>query len=213
VGGDVTTVIVADDHPLYRRALVEAIQGGGNVELVGEAADGNEALAIIRSDRPQVAIVDVRMPGLDGMGVLNAVVRDGLPTRVLLLSAQVEDALAYEAVEAGAAGILVKDAGADEISDAVESAARGETVLAADVQAGIAREIRLRRQDDRPALSPREREILGMTAQGLSAPDIAQRLTLSPTTVRTHLQNLYEKLGVSDRAAAVAEAMRRGLLE
>jgi two-component system, NarL family, nitrate/nitrite response regulator NarL len=213
VGGDVTTVIVADDHPLYRRALGEAIRGGGKVELVGEAADGREALAMIQSDRPHVAIVDVRMPGLDGMGVLNAVVRDGLPTRVLLLSAQVEDALAYEAVEAGAAGILVKDAGADEISDAVESAARGETVLAADVQAGIAREIRLRRHEQRPALSPREREILGMTAQGLSAPDIAERLTLSPTTVRTHLQNLYEKLGVSDRAAAVAEAMRRGLLE
>jgi two-component system, NarL family, nitrate/nitrite response regulator NarL len=213
VGGDVTTVIVADDHPLYRRALVEAIGGRGNVELVGEAADGNEALAMIRSDRPKVAIVDVRMPGLDGMGVLNAVVRDGLPTRVLLLSAQVEDALAYEAVEVGAAGFLIKDAGADEISDAVESAARGETVFAPGVQAGIAREIRLRRQEQRPALSPREREILGMTAQGLSAPDIAERLTLSPTTVRTHLQNLYEKLGVSDRAAAVAEAMRRGLLE
>jgi two-component system, NarL family, nitrate/nitrite response regulator NarL len=211
--GGVTTVLVADDHPLYRRALVEAIRDGGGVELVGEASDGHEALDMIRAQRPDVAIVDVRMPGLDGMGVLNAVVRDGLPTRVLLLSAQVEDALAYQAVEAGAAGFLVKDAGADEISAAVAVAARGETVLAPGIQAGIAREIRLRRQDERPALSPREREILGMTAQGLSAPDIAQRLTLSPTTVRTHLQNLYDKLGVSDRAAAVAEAMRRGLLE
>jgi two-component system nitrate/nitrite response regulator NarL len=211
--GGVTTVLVADDHPLFRRALVEAIRGGSAVELVGEASDGREALEMIRSERPRVAVVDLRMPGLDGMGVLNAVVRDGLPTRVLLLSAQVEDALAYEAVEAGAAGFLVKDAGADEISEAVELAARGETVLGSGVQAGIAREIRLRRQHDRPALSPREREILGMTAQGLSAPDIAQRLTLSPTTVRTHLQNLYDKLGVSDRAAAVAEAMRRGLLE
>lgn len=213
MGRDVTTVIVADDHPLYRRALVEAIRGGGDVRLVGEAADGREALAMIRSDRPHVAIVDVRMPGLDGMGVLNAVVRDGLSTRVLLLSAQAEDAVAYRAVEGGAAGFLVKDAGPDEISDAVHAAARGEIVLSPGVQAGIAREIRLRRQDDRPALSPREREILAMTAEGMSAPDIARRLALSPTTVRTHLQNLYDKLGVSDRAAAVAEAMRRGLLE
>jgi two-component system nitrate/nitrite response regulator NarL len=213
VGRSETTVIVADDHPLYRRALVEALRGRGDIRLVGEASDGREALAMIQSERPHVAIVDVRMPGLDGMEVLNAVVRDGLSTRILLLSAQAEDAVAYRAIEAGAPGFLLKDAGADEISDAVEALGRGETAFAPGVQAGIAREIRLRRRDDRPALSPREREVLGMTAQGLSAPDIAERLTLSPTTVRTHLQNLYDKLGVSDRAAAVAEAMRRGLLE
>jgi len=97
--------------------------------------------------------------------------------------------------------------------DAIAAVARGETVLAPEVQAGIAREIRLRSGDERPVLTAREREILGMTADGYSAPEIAERLTLSPTTVRTHLQHLYDKLGVSDRAAAVAEAMRRGLLE
>ena len=86
-------------------------------------------------------------------------------------------------------------------------------MLAAEVQAGIAREIRMRSDNDRPILSPRETQVLGLTAQGMSAPDIARQLTVSPTTVRTHLQHLYEKLGVSDRAAAVAEAMRRGLLE
>ncbi len=206
-------VVVADDHPLYRKAVVEAIKGRAELEFVGEAGDGRAALDAIRADRPDVALLDVRMPKLDGMEVLNAVVRDGLPTKVIFLTAHVDSLNAYEAVGAGAAGYLPKEASGEAICDAIAAVSRGETVLAPEIQAGIAREIRLRSREDRPLLTPREREILGLTADGHSAPDIAERLTLSPTTVRTHLQHLYEKLGVSDRAAAVAEAMRRGLLE
>lgn len=208
-----TGVVVADDHPLYRKAVIEAIKARADLRFVAEAADGRAVLDMIREERPEVALLDVRMPELDGMEVLNAVVRDGLPTRVIFLTAHVDSAGAYEAVGAGAAGYLAKEASAETICDAIAAVSRGETVLSSEVQAGIAREIRLRSGEERPLLTAREREVLGLTADGHSAPEIAELLTLSPTTVRTHLQHLYDKLGVSDRAAAVAEAMRRGLLE
>lgn len=208
-----TGVVVADDHPLYRRAVIDAIKARADLEFVAEAGDGRAVLETIRAEEPDVALLDVRMPELDGLEVLNAVVRDGLPTRVVFLTAHVDSASAYEAVGAGAAGYLAKEASAETICDAIAAVSRGETVLAPEVQAGIAREIRLRSGEERPVLTAREREILALTADGHSAPEIAEKLTLSPTTVRTHLQHLYDKLGVSDRAAAVAEAMRRGLLE
>lgn len=206
-------VVVVEDHPLYRKAVVDTVKSRPGLELVGQATNGREALVEIRAKLPDVAVVDVEMPELDGFGVLNAVTRDGLPTRILMLTAHVESAAAFKAVGAGAAGCLLKDATADVLCDAIVAVARGETVFAADVQAGLAREIRTRSTVDRPVLSPREHEILVLTAEGLSAPQVAERLVLSPATVRTHLQHLYDKLGVSDRAAAVAEAMRRGLLE
>ena len=134
-------------------------------------------------------------------------------TRVVLLSAFVDSALAYRALGVGAAGYLSKDSTGERICDAIAAVSRGETVLDPEVQAGVAHEIRLRVEDERPALTSREREILRLTADGCSAPQIAERLYLSPNTVRTHLQHLYDKLGVSDRAAAVAEAMRQRLLE
>jgi two-component system, NarL family, nitrate/nitrite response regulator NarL len=206
-------VVIADDHPLYRQAVIDAVRARPDLELVAEAADGRAVLDQIRRSEPEVALLDIRMPRLDGLDVLNAVVRDGLGTRVIFLTAHVDSASAYEAVGAGAAGYLAKEASAATICDAISAVARGETVLAPEVQAGIAREIRARRGEERPVLTGREREILGLTADGYSAPEIADQLTLSPATVRTHLQHLYDKLGVSDRAAAVAEAMRRGLLE
>jgi two-component system nitrate/nitrite response regulator NarL len=205
--------VIADDHPLFRGALVEAIKHRPELELVGQAADGREALDLITATKPSVAVLDMRMPELDGRRVLNALVRDKSPTNVLFLTAYVDSPAAYEALGAGAAGYLAKEADADAICDAIAAVARGETVLAPNVQSEIAREIRMRSVSGRPALSPRERQVLVLTADGHSAPDIAERLHLSAATVRTHLQHLYEKLGVSDRAAAVAEAMRRGLLE
>jgi two-component system nitrate/nitrite response regulator NarL len=206
-------VVVADDHPLYRKALVDAIKTRSEFELAGDYASGTETLDAIRAQRPPVAVLDVQMPGLDGLAVLNAIVREDIPTRVLLLTAQLDSADAFKAIGAGAAGCLLKDASADAVCDAIAAIARGETVLATEVQAGIAREIRMRSVQDRPILSPREHEILVLTADGLSAPEIAERLVLSPATIRTHLQHLYDKLEVSDRAAAVAAAIRRGVIE
>jgi len=207
-------VVVADDHPIYREGVVRAVKERPELELVGEAADGREALELIREHEPDVAVLDIRMPELDGIQVLTATRRDGLATEVLFLSAFMESELAYRAVAEGARGYLSKEASRQEVCDAILAIARGGTALAPEVQAGLAREIQRReRADGRPGLTKREAEVLRLIAEGLSAPEIGRRIHLSPTTVKTHLHTLYEKLGVSDRAAAVAEAMRRGLLE
>jgi two-component system nitrate/nitrite response regulator NarL len=206
-------VIVADDHPLYREGVVRALSGSGQVEIVAEAEDGRSALAVIEAHKPDVALLDYKLPELDGVAVTHAVVRDGLPTRVLLLSAFTESGVVYKALEMGAAGFVPKEARREQIVDAVLACARGENVLPSDLASGLVSEIRLRAVDDAPALTERESQILRLIASGKSLPDIAGELFLGVTTVKTHVQHLYEKLGVSDRAAAVAEAMRRGLIE
>jgi len=206
-------VFVADDHPVYREGVARAIKGRPEFELIGEAENGRQALDSIKSLLPDVAILDVQMPGLQGSEVLHAIKRDGVPTRVVLLSAHVDSETVYRAVASGAGAYLSKESSRERICDAVAAVARGEVVLSAEVQAGLASEIQIRERDERPALTPREHEILVLTANGHSAPDIGRKLHLSQSTVKTHLKSLYEKLGVSDRAAAVAESMRRGLLE
>jgi two-component system, NarL family, nitrate/nitrite response regulator NarL len=207
------TVLVADDHPLYREAVVRAVRARPDFELVGEAADGREALEAIRADRPDVAVLDVEMPSLGGLDIIDALQRDELPTRVVLLSAHLESDTVYEAVAGGVAAYLSKASPGERICDAIAAVARGDVILPPEVQAGLAAEIRLRTEPGRPALSPREQEVLTLIADGLTAPAVGRELHLSTATVKSHLKTLYEKLGVSDRAAAVAEAMRRGLLE
>jgi two-component system nitrate/nitrite response regulator NarL len=207
------TVLVADDHPVFREGLVRALRGRAEFDVIGEASDGREALDAIRLQSPAVALLDVKMPHLDGLQIAHAIRRDALPTRVVLLSAHAPSDLIYRAISLGAAAYVSKEASRDEICDTVAAVARGETRLAPEVQADLVNQIQMRAVDDRPVLSSREREVLVLIADGLSAPDVAARLHLSPATVKTHLQNLYEKLLVSDRAAAVARAMRLGLLE
>ena len=208
-----TTVLVADDHPVFRDGLTRALRSRPEFDVVGEARDGREALELIRELDPAVALLDVKMPGLDGAAVAQSLRRDGHATRVVLISAHAPSDLVYRAIPLGAAAYLSKEASREEICDTVAAVARGETRLAPEIQSELIRQIQMRAVEDRPALSPREREVLGLIADGLSAPDIAKQLFLSPATVKTHLQSLYEKLGVSDRAAAVATAMRLGLLE
>jgi two-component system, NarL family, nitrate/nitrite response regulator NarL len=207
------TVLIADDHPLYREGVVRALSASGQVDVVAEAEDGRSALEKIQEHQPDVALLDYKLPELDGVAVTNAVVRDQLPTRVLLVSAFTDAGVVYQALETGAAGFVSKEARREQIVDAVLACARGENVVPPDIAAGLVSEIRLRKQDDRPALTQREQEILRLIATGKSLPEIAKELYLGLTTVKTHVQHLYEKLGVSDRAAAVASAMRRGLIE
>src|ERR671925_2120231 len=206
-------VLVADDHPLYREGVVRALSASGQVEIVAEADDGRAALEQIQQHSPDVALLDYKLPELDGVAVTNAVVRDQLPTRVLLVSAFTDSGVVYKALETGAAGFVSKEARREQIVDAVLACARGDNVVPPDIASGLVSEIRLRKQDDTPALTPREQEILHLIAAGKSLPEIAKELYLGLTTVKTHVQHLYEKLGVSDRAAAVASAMRRGLIE
>jgi two-component system nitrate/nitrite response regulator NarL len=208
------TVLVADDHPIYREGIVRAIKDRDDLELVGEAADGREALEQIERTGPSVAVLDIRMPGLDGTQVLDALRRDGVNTSVLFLSAFTEPELAYRTVAAGARGYLSKESSRQEVCDAIALIAGGGTAFAPEVQAGLAAEIQEReRTGGTPQLTDREREVLHLIADGHSAPEIGKRIHLSTTTVKSHLHSLYEKLGVSDRAAAVAEGMRRGLLK
>ena len=207
------TVVVADDHPLYREGVVRALSASGQVEILAEADDGRDALERIQEHQPDVALLDYKLPELDGLAITNAVVRDKLPTRVLLVSAFTDSGIVYQALESGAAGFVSKESRREQIVDAVLACARGENVVPHDIAAGLVSEIRLRKNDDRPALTQREHEILKLIAAGKSLPEIAKELYLGLTTVKTHVQHLYEKLGVSDRAAAVATAMRRGLIE
>lgn len=206
-------VVVADDHPLFRDGLVRALTGSGLVEVVAEAEDGPSALAAIKEHQPQVALLDHQMPGMDGAQVAAAVLRDELPTRVLLVSANQDATIVYHALQQGAAGYLPKESSRTEIVNAVLDCANGKDVVAPQLASGLAVEIRRRAEPSGPTLSAREREVLTLIAEGGSIPAIAKQLYLAPSTVKTHVQRLYEKLGVGDRAAAVAEAMRRGLLE
>jgi two-component system nitrate/nitrite response regulator NarL len=206
-------VLVADDHPVFRTGLATAIRDRAELELVGEADNGKSALEQIRRLAPDVAVLDLKMPGLDGLEVLRAALREHLGSRIIFLSGYVHGKTVYEAVETGASGYLTKDSRSELICDAIVAVAHGEIVLGPGTHDAIADEIRLRTPADPTPLSEREREILSLAAGGKSATEIADKLFLSPATVKTHLQRVYQKLGVSGRAAAVAEAMRRGLFE
>jgi two-component system, NarL family, nitrate/nitrite response regulator NarL len=206
-------VVVGDDHPLFREGVVRALSLSGSVDVVGEADDGATALELIKNHLPDVALLDYRMPGMDGAQVAAAVRRDELPTRVLLVSAHDESAIVYQALQRGAAGFLPKESTRTEIVKAVLDCAKGRDVVSPALVGGLAGEIRRRAEPTAPVLSAREREVLNRIARGQSIPVMAAELYVAPSTVKTHVQRLYEKLGVSDRAAAVAEAMRQRLLD
>jgi two-component system, NarL family, nitrate/nitrite response regulator NarL len=212
-GSSSTRILVADDHPVFRSGLVAAIEGTDGLEVVGQAESGRQALELIRELEPEVAVIDLKMPELDGIEVMRAIAADGLSTRVLFLSGYLQSTAIYRAIEAGAQGYVSKDSNPVSICEAIVAVAAGETVLSPEVQRSIGEEIRLRAPASPASLSEREREILVLTADGHSAVDVGERLFLSPATVKTHLQRIYQKLGVSDRAAAVAEAMRAGMLD
>ncbi|WP_460625012.1 response regulator transcription factor [Kitasatospora kifunensis] len=207
------TVVVADDHPIFREGIARGLQLSGEITVLAEAEDGEAALGAIREHSPDVALLDYRLPKLDGIAVVHAVVRDQLPTRALLLSATTDSAVVFRAIQEGAAGFLAKEAKRSEIVQAVLKAARGKQIVSEELTGGLVDEIRMRAEHDTAILSEREGQVLQGFSQGKSIPQIAAELYLGASTIKTHTQRLYEKLGVSDRAAAVAEAMRRGLLE
>lgn len=198
---------------MFQDAVARAVRAHPDLELVGTANDGRVALEEIRRTPPSVALLDQTLPGLNGIDVARAIVRDALPTRVLMLSADSSSGMVYDAVRLGVAGFLTKAATLDQICNTVAAVARGETVLAQEIQSGLVTELRERERHDVPLLSQRESQVLSLIAQGLSGPEIGARLFISSSTVKTHVKNVLEKLGVSDRAAAVAEGMRRGLIE
>jgi two-component system, NarL family, nitrate/nitrite response regulator NarL len=204
-------VVVADDHPAMRGALARLVREHDALELVGEAADGEQALGMVGSLAPDVALLDVRMPRLDGLGLLRRLQADSSSVRVLLISGSDDSEIAHEAIGQGAAGFLSKDSEEEEICEAIIAVADGRSVLSTALQSGVLDLIR-ERSGGAVQLSGRERELLELAAEGLTTAEIAERLYLSPNTVKTYWQRLYEKLGARDRASAIAEAIRRGLL-
>jgi two-component system, NarL family, nitrate/nitrite response regulator NarL len=206
------TVFLADDHPLFLQALSDAVAARPELELVGVAADGETAATRISELWPAVALLDMRLPRLDGEAILGTLQRLGVPTRVVFLSAHLDSDLVYRALAAGAAGYLSKRSDRGEVCDAILAAGHGKTVLSPDVQERLAGAIRERGPSPERALTPRESTVLALAADGCSTREIATRLGVGSATVKAHLRSAYDKLDVRDRASAVAAAMRRGLL-
>jgi DNA-binding NarL/FixJ family response regulator len=202
-------LLIADDHPVVRDGLRGMFAGVPDVEVVGEAADGAEAVVRAELLRPDVVLMDLRMPGQDGVAAIRQLAARGVTARVLVLTTYDTDRDVLPAIEAGATGYLLKDAPAAELFRAVRAAARGEAVLSPAVATRLLGQVR---EPAREPLSQRELEVLELVAGGATNREAARRLFISEATVKTHLLHLYAKLGVSDRAAAVAVAYQRGLL-
>jgi len=204
----VTGVLIVDDDELIRAGLRAILDAEPDLEVVGEAASGAEAVALTARLRPDVVLMDLRMPGTDGVTATGEIAAAG-DARVLVVTTYDTDADILRAVEAGATGYLLKDTPRRELAEAVRAAARGETVLAPPVARKLVSRVRL------PAVespTPRELEVLAQVAKGLSNVDIGRELHISEATVKTHLVRIFEKLGVSDRTAAVTKAIGQGLL-
>jgi len=209
-----TRALIVDDHPLFLEGIAMLVERLDGIELAGRCDSGEAAVEHIAADPPDLVVMDFQLGDITGLDVLSEIADRGLSVRALFVSGRLEDDDAYRLVEAGARGIIEKDATFDQIADAITRVARGETVLAPRVQTAVMAGVRDRRdQATAVRLSDREQEILHALARGLTAPAIGRELSLSAATVKSYLQRLYDKLGVSDRAAAVAEGMRRGLVD
>ncbi|WP_329404951.1 response regulator transcription factor [Streptomyces melanogenes] len=203
-------IIVVDDHTVMRAGVIALLGSEPGIEIVGEAADGRAAVELVERLDPDVALIDLRMPVLDGAGATAEIVARRSRTRVLILTTYDSDAEIERAVEAGAVGYLLKDTTRDQLVDAIRSAARGETVLAPRVAERLVARMR------RPApvaLTARETQVLNAVADGLSNGEIGRRLVIGEATVKTHLLRVFAKLDVSDRTHAVVVALERGLLD
>jgi DNA-binding NarL/FixJ family response regulator len=206
-------ILLADDHPVVRAGLTGMLAAEPDLEVVGEAGSGDEAVALARQLRPAVILMDLRMPGGDGVSA-TARIRAELPdVRIMVLTTYDTDADILRAVEAGATGYLLKDLPRTELAAAIRAAARGETVLAPAVAGRLLTRLRGRpAAGPLAALSARETAVLELAARGLTNAEIGRRLFISEATVKTHLTRACVKLGVSGRTAAVARALQTGAL-
>lgn len=206
---DPVRVVIVDDHPVVRDGLRAILDTQPDIEVVGEAATGVEAISLVRIHRPHLVLMDLRMPELDGAAATERIRTDFADVRILILTTYDNDADIHRAIEAGATGYLLKDARRDDLFRAVRLAARGESVLAPPVASRVLR--RMHAPSARP-LSGRELEVLEAVAQGLSNRDIGRRLRVSEATVKTHLLHVFTKLGVDNRTAAATVALSQGLI-
>ncbi len=208
-------VAIADDHSLVRQGLRRYLEMADGIEVTGEAADGKELLKLIEDTEPTVALVDIRMPEMDGLEAAREI-RDRWPdVGVIMLTAYDDRQFVVEAVRSGAKGYVLKARDADHLIQTVRLVASGNMVIDPQLVVALAEELSTAKEKDRRAetLTAREVEVLQLLAFGHTNRDIAEQLFISPDTVKTHLEHIFEKLGASDRTAAVAEALRRRLIE
>ncbi|MFC5748883.1 response regulator [Actinomadura rugatobispora] len=198
------TLLIVDDHPVVRDGLRGMFAGAPGFEVLAEAANGREAVALAADLRPDVILMDLRMPGGSGVEAITEITERGLPSKVLVLNSDT-----IPAIEAGATGYLLKDAPRDELFNAVRAAAEGRTVLSPAIASRLVNRVRAPQTG---TLSAREIEVLRLVAKGTGNREIAAELFISQATVKTHLTHIYAKLGVKDRAAAVASAYDQGIL-
>ena len=205
-------IMLADDHPVVRAGLVGLLAMEPDFEIVGEAANGLEALALAVSLRPDVVLMDLRMPEMDGVAATARIAAEVPSVRVLILTTYDTDQNIVHAVEAGASGYLLKDATPEELAAAIRAAAGGETVLPPAIVAKLVNHLRTPAPVTQDVLTAREIQVLRLVARGLTNADIGRELHIGETTVKTHLVRMFAKLDVGDRTAAVTVAMQRGLL-
>jgi DNA-binding NarL/FixJ family response regulator len=202
-------LLVVDDHPVVRDGIVGMVASDPAIEVVAEASDGAEAVGLARALEPDVVLMDLRMPRMDGVGAIRELTRLGLAARVVVLTTYDAESDVLPAIEAGATGYVLKDAPREELLRAVHAAASGHAVLAPSVASRLVDRVRAPEPE---LLSARELEVLALVADGATNRVVGERLHLSEATIKTHLLSVYAKLGVNDRAAAVAVGFRRGLL-
>ena len=214
-----TSVLIADDQALVRVGLRKILESDPALTVVGEAGDGEDAVAEARRSLPDVVLMDIRMPVLDGIEATRRIVRAQPGTRVLILTTFGLDGYVYDALHAGASGFMLKDAPPEELVAAVRIVASGDALLAPAVTRAVIDEFARRRPVAEPKgpsavaeLTPREREVLDLLAGGLSNPEICARLVISEATAKTHVAHILQKLGLRDRVQAVIYAYESGLL-
>jgi DNA-binding NarL/FixJ family response regulator len=205
-------VLVADDEPLVRSGLRLILDAEPDLQVVGEAGDGAQAVELARSLRPDVVCMDVRMPGVDGLRATELVLRLPDPPRVLVVTTFEHDGYVLDALTVGASGFLLKRAGADEMVQAVRTVAVGQSLLYPEALRALIRS-RPRATAGAPVLTPREREVLGLVAQGMTNAEIATSLVVGVETVRTHVASVLAKLQARDRTQAVVLGYRAGLVD
>jgi DNA-binding NarL/FixJ family response regulator len=202
--------MITDDHPVVRAGLRGMLSGEPDFEVVGEATNGKEALALIGELRPDVVLMDLRMPEMDGVTAISHIKAEYPETQILVLTTYESDADILRAIETGATGYLLKDAPREDLFGAIRLAAEGKSPLAPTVATRIMQ--RMRGDAEEEALSTREIEVLELVARGTSNKEIAKQLWVSETTVKSHMLHIFDKLSVTDRTAAVTESLRRGIL-